>query len=124
MAIKIDPRWAELQSRGYNLRDKDGDAAVELYFKGAYITDFNQTKVSMDEIIKEAQEHWQEITRDMGPKHCRNCAHWHYTAEFRGNCWLRRWEHDKYSQEAAPSDMGCKEYAVRCAEAVASAKEV
>ena len=58
---EVNPQWLELQSRGYNLRDKDADVAVELYFKEAYITDFNQTKVTMDEVIKEAEEHWREI---------------------------------------------------------------
>ena len=63
MASKIEknPRWVELQNMGYNLRDKDGDVAVVLYFKEAYITDFNQTKGIMDEIIKEAEQHRQEI---------------------------------------------------------------
>ncbi|MBV6343025.1 hypothetical protein [Candidatus Magnetobacterium casense] len=54
---------------------------------------------------------------------CRDCVHWHWTGDFRGNCFIHRWEHDKYSQDAVPSDMGCKEYAVRCAERVAAAKE-
>ena len=121
MAIKIDPRWAELQSRGYNLRDVAGDVAVALYYKEAFINDYHQTKVDMDEIIKDAQEHWQEIMENVGgPKHCRNCVQWHYTAEFRGNCFLRHWDKDKYSQDATPDNMGCKEYADRC---VAAAKE-
>lgn len=64
MATKteIDPRWAELQGRGYNLRDTDGDVGVALYYKEAFINDYGQTKVDMSEIIKDAQEHWQEIT--------------------------------------------------------------
>ena len=126
MAIKIDPRWAELQSRGYSLRDRDGDVGVSLYFKEAYITDvdFNQTTVAMDEVIREAEEHWQEITQDVAPKHCRDCAHWHWTGQWTGNCWLRRWDKDKYSQDAAPAPIGCKDYAARCTEAqVACAKE-
>lgn len=69
IAFKIDPRWADLQSRGYNLRDRDADVAVDLYFKEAYITGFNQTTVSMDEIIKEAELHWQEITGDLVSQH-------------------------------------------------------
>jgi hypothetical protein len=108
MAIKIDPRWTELQSRGYNLRDKDGDAAVELYFKGAYITDFNQTTVSMDEVIKEAEEHWQEITKDMSPKYCRHCTEWRSTYAPKGNCNKHPWEHDRYSQDASAN--GCEDY--------------
>jgi hypothetical protein len=121
MTIKIDPRWTELQSRGYNLRDVDGDVAVALYYKEAFINDYTQTKVDMGEIITDAQEHWQEIMQNVdGLRHCRNCAHWHYTAEFRGNCWLCHWDKDKYSQDATPDSMGCKEYADRC---VASAKE-
>ncbi len=62
--IETDARWAELQSRGYNLRDRDGDVAVSLYYKEAFITDFNQTKVTMEEVIKEAEQHWQEIMGD------------------------------------------------------------
>jgi len=123
MATKteIDPRWTELQSRGYNLRDMDGDVAVALYYKEAFINDYHQTKVDMGEIIKDAQGHWQEIMENVGgPKHCRNCVHWHYTGEFRGNCFLRRWDKNKYSQDATPDNMGCKEYADRC---VGSAKE-
>jgi len=61
---EMNPRWVELLGRGYNLRDKDGDAAVALYYKDAFITDFNQTKVTMEEVINEAEQHWQQIMGD------------------------------------------------------------
>lgn len=112
---EIDPRWAELQSRGYNLREVDGDVAVALYYKEAFINDYHQTKVDMGEIIADAQEHWQEIMENVdGLRHCRNCVQWHYTEQRMGNCFIKRWGQDQNSQETTPVNMGCKEYADRC----------
>lgn len=56
-----DPRWVEFQNRGYTLQDKDGDQAVALYYKDAFITDFMQTKVDIEEVLAEATAHWREI---------------------------------------------------------------
>jgi hypothetical protein len=103
--------WAD---RGYNLRDIDGDVATALYFKEAYITDFNQTKVTMEEIIKAAEEHWHEIMGETTPRLCRNCIQWRDTQRWKGNCNKHPWEHDRYSQDATAT--GCEDYANRYAE--------
>jgi small-conductance mechanosensitive channel len=119
---ETNPRWTELLSRGYNLRDKDGDVAVELYFKEAYITDFNQTKVTMEEVIKEAEQHWQEIMGDITHRLCRNCIEWRDTQQWKGNCNKHPWEHDRYSQDATAT--GCEDYLDKYAKyQAASAKE-
>lgn len=64
ISTEINARWVELQNMGYNLKEKDGYAPISLYFKEAYITDFNQTNVTIEEIIQEAEIHHREISGD------------------------------------------------------------
>lgn len=46
-------------------------------------------------------------------KFCRNCIYWETTSNWRGNCGKHPWEDDKYSQDASPNTMGCRDYTER-----------
>ena len=108
---KADPRWVECQNRGYALRERDGDVAVCLYYKDAYITDFNQTRVTIEEVLKEAEAHWLEITRPTTIRWCRHCIYWRQVHTWTGTCVLHSWEKDRWSQDA---DAGhCPDYVDR-----------
>ncbi|HUW44807.1 MAG TPA: hypothetical protein VMW50_03335 [Dehalococcoidia bacterium] len=57
ISIKVDylGEWAD---NGYALFEDIGDVSVSLYFKGSYITSFNQTKVTNEEVQIACQEDW------------------------------------------------------------------
>lgn len=105
---QADPRWIEFQNKGYALREKDGDTAVALYYKDAFITDFIQTKIDIEEVLKEATAHWREITRRATPRWCRNCVHWGYLGQWQGNCEKHLWPANKYGEDADAGD--CPDY--------------
>ena len=44
------------------------------------------------------------------PRYCSNCKEWLSTDVWKGNCRLHPWAKDKYSMDATPGPVGCKEY--------------
>ena len=59
MAISVKPDYVgEWADNGYALFEDTGDVSVSLYFKGSYITCFNQTKVTKEEVQMACQEDW------------------------------------------------------------------
>ena len=59
MAISVKPDYVgEWADNGYALFEDTGDVSVSLYFKGSYITCFNQTQVTKEEVQMACQEDW------------------------------------------------------------------
>lgn len=48
---------------GYFLKEDDGDVTVSLYFKGSFITRFNQTQVTIENIRIACRQHWNSIMK-------------------------------------------------------------
>ena len=46
---------------GYHFKGKDGDVAVTLCFKDFPIGDFNQTRITEEEVQKTCREHWDRL---------------------------------------------------------------
>lgn len=64
MVISIKTDWlGEWADKGYALFENLGDVSVSLYFKGSYITSFNQTTVTKEEVQIACQEHWNNISQ-------------------------------------------------------------
>lgn len=64
MAISIlAAALGDFADMGYSLKEDDGDITVSLYFKGRFITRFNQTKVTIENIRMICQEHWNGLMK-------------------------------------------------------------
>lgn len=115
--IRDKEALGEYADAGYYLKEYD-DHVVTVCFKEQELAAFNQGAVIPAELQAVCLRHKNRMNGNSGIKLCRDCTHWHYTADWRGNCYIHRWDKDKYSQDATPT--GCPEYALRC---VATAQE-
>lgn len=104
---------------GYHV-EEEADHVTTLWFKDDMFAAFSQVGTTAQNLRDACLRHKNRLNGGIEIKRCCNCTHWHYAKEWLGNCWLHRWDKDRYSQDATPDNIGCKEYADRC---VPSARE-
>ena len=62
MAINVKAAaLGEFAEMGYSLKQDDGDVTVSLWFKDGFITRFNQTKATIENIRAVCREHWNGL---------------------------------------------------------------
>ena len=65
MAINVKTDYlGEWADKGYALFEDDGDISVSLYFKGSYVTPFNRTTVTREEVDMACQEDWDNRMKE------------------------------------------------------------